>query len=108
MEEEIICIDGSFPSEWRALYLKYGVTTPEEGKMYTFREIIKNSTGSIGVLLNEIHNPKVPDLHPILGNTMREPDWNIKRFSHLNGTELTREEVIEMERQHNLLKHLNF
>lgn len=108
MENEVICVDGSFPADFITFYREHGVTIPQEGKMYSFREIIKNSRGTIGVLLNEIHNPKVPDMHPILGSTMREPDWKIQRFSNLDGSELTREQAIEMERQDKLLKPLNF
>lgn len=108
MENEVICVDGSFPSDYLSFYREHGVTTPVEGKMYSFREIIKNTRGTIGVLLNEIVNPKVPDPHPILGNTMREPDWKIERFSNLDGSELTREQAIEIERQDKIFKPLNF
>lgn len=109
MDEQIICIDGKFTSDQLAFWRQHNVSWPEQDKFYTVRELIpRNSEGNSALLLNEIKNPKVPIKHPILGVTQIEPNWNIRRFAHLNGAPLTVEEVKEMDRQHNLLKNLNF
>lgn len=108
MDQEVICVDAKFTSDQLAFWAQYGVVHPEQDKMYNIREFIKNSEGNAGFLLDEIHNPKVPIAHPILGTTMIEPYWNYKRFAHLDGTTLSIEEVKEWDRQYQLMKNLNF
>ena len=82
---EIICIDASFSSEALKFYDEFGVVTPEQDKLYTIRDVIINSNGKTGVLLEEIVNPKVPFKHPILGDAWNEPNWDINRFRTLQG-----------------------
>lgn len=106
--KEIICIDGGFTSDQIAFWTYHKVVWPEEGKMYAIRSIISNSNGDTGFLLEELVNPKIPIQHPILGVTMIEPYWHIRRFSHLNGDLITQEEAKEMDREYNLTKNLNF
>lgn len=108
MDEQIICIDDQFAPDFLAFYAQYGVVHPKEGKIYTPREVVKHSTGNIGLLLEELRNPEVPIIHPVLGSVMREPTWKISRFAHLNGTPLTKEEVKKWDRVYNLTKNLNF
>ena len=41
MTDSVLCCNDKFPPEFTELYEKYGVVTPKEGKLYTFRKIIK-------------------------------------------------------------------
>lgn len=66
-------------------YEKWGVITPSVDVMYTVRDVIINSSGETGILLEEIVNPKVPIIHPLLGTANMEPNWNLQRFRMLNG-----------------------
>lgn len=99
MTDSVLCCDDKFPPEFIELYKKYGVVTPKEGKLYTFRKIIKTLNGT-GVLLNELLNPDVPIIHP-MGKTTgtAEPSWSIKRFVNLDQSEITEKEVREAIRQ---------
>lgn len=109
MEEEIICVNGVFSPEQLEFWLKYKVIHPLQDGLYTIRELIyRNSEGNSGFLLNEINNPKIPIKHPILGVTMIEPYWDIKRFRRLDGTSFSKEDVKEMDKQKVLFKDLNF
>ncbi len=51
---EIICTDGKFSPEAIETYKKYGVSTPQQDKMYNIREVVKNTAGERGLLLEEI------------------------------------------------------
>lgn len=93
---EVLCVDGKFSSEALAFYEKHGVKTPQEDKIYTPRDAIKHSNGEIGILLEEIINPKVPVKHPILGVVEIEPTWAITRFRNLQGNILSSEEEREI------------
>lgn len=112
MDEEIICTDGKFPPDFIEFYAQYGVVTPSEGTLYSVREVIRHgmgvNAGQLGLLLNELKNPPVPIEVQPLGKTKREPTWSIKRFSHLDGSALTAEEVKEWDRVQYLTKSLNF
>jgi hypothetical protein len=88
---DVICVDGKFPEDAKQFWTKYGVVWPEQGKMYTIRDVIKNTNGDTGLLLEELVNPKVPIKHPILGWVQYEPNWNINRFSTLKGDAIDRE-----------------
>lgn len=99
MTDSVICINDIFPEEYEILYKQFNVITPKEGKLYTFRKIIKTLNGT-GVLLNELLNPDVPIIHPIGKATgMAEPSWSIKRFVNLDQSEITEEEIREAIRQ---------
>ena len=91
---DIICTNDTFTADQMMFFIEKGVKTPEKDKMYTVRDIIKASgNSSTGILLNEIHNPLVPVKHPILGQAMLEVNWNISRFSNLQGEVLTKEMI---------------
>ncbi|MEI6186934.1 MAG: hypothetical protein WCP46_00330 [Alphaproteobacteria bacterium] len=97
---EVICINGKFPPETVAFYTQYGVQSPKQDKIYNIRQVINHATkpgdgNKIGVLLEELKNPKVPVQNPILGETMMEPTFDIKRFSNLDGTEINEKELIK-------------
>lgn len=98
---DVICIDGQFSEEAKKFYLEHGVVWPTQDKMYTIREVVNTTIGETGLLLVELVNPKVPIVHPILGQVSYEPNWNIKRFSTLMGDAITKEtlsETIKMEK----------
>lgn len=98
MTDQILCCNDKFPPEFIELYKKYGVVTPTEGKLYTIRKIIKTLKG-IGILLNELHNPDVPIIHPfgrIKGTA--EPSWGLFRFVNLDQSEITEEEALQLLR----------
>jgi len=101
---ETICIDGSFTADTLEFYKKYGVSVPQQDKIYNFRDVINHASKTaggetIGVLLEEIINPNVPIYTPILGETWREPTFSIKRFAKLDGSEITKEEIKELSLQ---------
>lgn len=92
---DVICINSTFPSEWLDIYRKHGVIPPTKETLYTIRSARRHTTGRIGVLLEELVNPSVPMIHPILGKQWMEPTWAIERFRHLNNTPITEEEIRE-------------
>lgn len=90
---DIICIDDNFTPEQIADI----PNRPIKDKMYSIRDIVKSANG-IGLLLNEIHNPKT-------GWTMRggekftfEPNFAIRRFADLQQQPLTYEMVRETQK----------
>lgn len=93
---DIICTDGYFDSGAMKFYDKYGVIPPTEGTMYNIREVTKHTNGKTGITLEELKNPGVPFDHPVLGKIMKEPTWDIKRFSTLMGDEISREQIEEV------------
>lgn len=96
---DVICIDGNFSEEAKKRYRQYGVVWPEQDKMYSIREVIKTTTGETGLLLEELVNPKIPILHPILGSVEYEPNWHVRRFSTLQGDAITKETLSEIIKQ---------
>lgn len=101
---DIICVDDQFSPQQKQFFLANNVTTPNKDIVYTIRELIPLSidTKSIGFLLNEIQNPKVPIKHPLLGVVTVEPNWSSKRFTDLQGNELTQEilkEILDEQKQ---------
>ncbi len=87
---DIICIDDNFTPEQIADI----PNRPIKDKMYSIRDIVKSANG-VGLLLNEIENPKT-------GWTMRagekftfEPNFSIRRFANLEQMPLTYEMVKE-------------
>lgn len=107
-ENQVLCIDAKYEGDVLIFWRQYGVQYPQQDRIYTIRDIVKHSTGDVGLLLEEIVNPKVPIKHPILGVSQMEPTFHMRRFTHLDGIELTLEEVREMIRQDSLAKLLNF
>jgi len=87
---DLICKDGSFPQEALNFYAKHGVLTPEEGKMYTCREVVSHSIGKKGIRLEELVNPKVPVDTGIIKGSI-EPSWALNRFQTLAGEQVTAE-----------------
>lgn len=98
---DVICINDLFSVDTLEFYQKYGVTHPKRDKIYNIREVYKayvgNTSGEWGLLLQEIHNPKVPIAHPVLGVIEMEPNWALKRFATLAGEPLTAEYIKEVE-----------
>lgn len=96
---DVICTDGNFSEEAKKRYREYGVVWPEQDKMYSIREVVKTTTGETGLLLEELVNPKMPILHPILGSIEYEPNWHIRRFSTLQGDAITKESLKDIIKQ---------
>lgn len=82
---DVICVDGKFSKDALDVYAKYGIVTPVENSIYTVRDVIINSIGKTGILLEEIVNPKLPEVHSIGMVGSMEPNWNIDRFRTLSG-----------------------
>lgn len=96
--KDIICVDDNFLPQQKEFFLVNNVITPIKDIIYTIREVVPLSinTKSIGFLLNEIQNPKVLIKHPILGIIKVEPNWSSKRFTDLQGNELTQDMLQEL------------
>lgn len=92
---DIICTNDVFSSDKTSYFKKNGIETPTKDSLYTIRNVIVNSNGKTGLLLEEIVNPRIPILHPLFPGeiTMIEPNWDIKRFSTLLGDSLNIAEV---------------
>lgn len=93
---EVLCINGVFRSDVLAFWKEFGVKFPQEEKIYTIRNVIRNTNGEIGFHLQEIINPHVPIKHPIMGIAMMEPNFHHKRFTTLLGTDISQDELREM------------
>lgn len=93
---DVICVDGHFSEEAKKIYEKHGVVWPKQDSLYTIKEVIRTTTGETGLLLEELVNPKIPILHPILGTVLYEPNWHIRRFRTLQGEEITSEMLREV------------
>lgn len=93
---EIICINALFSSDTLEFFEKHGVITPELDSFYSVRDIIINSNGQTGILLNEIINPKISVEHPLLGIALMETNWNLRRFKNIDGTEI---DSIELQQE---------
>ena len=85
---DIICIDDNFTPEQMVDI----PNRPIKDSIYSIRDVVKSANG-IGLLLNEIENPKT-------GWTTRngmkftfEPNFNINRFANLQHLPLTYEMV---------------
>lgn len=91
---EVIYINDNYPLQVLAWYQKNGIQRPVLNKIYSIRDLIKSSVfEKTGVLLNEVVNPKIGITHPILGRVFMEPNFNIERFTDLQGNKLTKEEI---------------
>lgn len=93
---EVICIDGNFSAEQLDFYNAHGVVVPKKDSLYNIRNVIKNSSGGVGLLLEELVNPLIPIKHSILGISNMEPNWNINRFRKLSGEDVLYDEVVEL------------
>lgn len=92
---DIICINDHFSQDLELYFQKYGIIKPIRDKVYTIREIVKNTVGEKGVLLEELINPPTPSISPLTGfKGMREQDWKLSRFRTLSG-DLINEEMIK-------------
>lgn len=83
---EIICVNDLFTTDTLEIYEKYGISTPVLDSMYNVRDVIINSNGMTGFLLEEIINPHIPITHPLIGKMTMEPNFHVDRFRYLNGT----------------------
>ena len=92
---QVICVDDVFPIEALEVYKKYGVKTPVIDTIYTIRSMTTHTSGKIGVLLNEIVNPKIEAPHPVLQTVFIEPTWNLERFRTLMGHPPKKAEIQE-------------
>lgn len=91
---DVICIDSTFSSEVLQFYEKHGVVTPMKDSLYTIRDVIINSNGKTGLLLEEIVNPKIPINHDLMQSVvMFEPNWDINRFRNLDNSAINVSEV---------------
>jgi len=93
MRGEVIYVNDKYPAEQIMWFIEKGIQRPIEGQIYTVRELVKPSAkAGMGVLLNEIVNPKVMLYHPIMGTDVAiEVSWNLNRFRTLTGEVLTKE-----------------
>ena len=90
---DIICIDDSFSP----IQIAEIPNRPVKDKMYTIRDIVKSANG-IGLLLNEIHNP---NNGWVVRDGMKftfEPNFNVRRFSDLEGLPLNYEKIKSVEK----------
>lgn len=94
---EIICINDKFSPEWEAYFLLNAIKTPVADKLYTIREVVPNTVGETGLLLNEVVNKLVPKTSPATGfKGMAEQNWAISRFTDLKGMPLSKETIAEL------------
>lgn len=100
---DVICINDSYSKEQLDFFAQHGVNYPKKDKLYTVREICKNSDGSKAIRLVEIINPTVPLKY---WGTVKylEPNFAIKRFTNLLGKPLSKEEIEEFINEEKLIK----
>lgn len=90
----VLCIDDKYAADFLAYYKKWGVVVPKKGVTYTVRDAIKHHNGKVGLLLEEIINPKVPINDPLTGDRLAEPTFHIIRFVDLFGNPLNAKEIV--------------
>lgn len=101
---EVLCHNGKFSPQVLEFYKLNGISYPTEGKIYGIREVRReygkvDNEDNVGILLDEILNPKVDTYHPVLGTIKIEPSFSIKRFSTLHGDAITKETLSEIIKQ---------
>ncbi len=101
-DDNLICVNDSFPNDYLEFYIKHNVKIPKEGKIYTCRDFSRNSEGNMEILLNELINPEVPIKHKVLNIAFKEPAWKSSRFTTLLGEVITEEMLLEMKKEANL------
>jgi len=87
---DIFCVNDNFTPEQMADI----PNRPIKDKMYTIRDVVKSANG-VGLLLNEVHNPKNGW---VVRDGMKftfEPNFNINRFSDIHGGLLSYDMVRE-------------
>ena len=80
------CIDSKFTTE----QLEKIPNRPQKGNHYMIREIIELGH-LVGVLLEEVRNPRVAKLNGIA----IEPNFNIERFREIEGLDDLYDELVE-------------
>lgn len=99
---ELLCIDGTFSSQQQAII----PNRPEEGKIYTIREIfrVRKGTGwKFAVHLMEIENPLLQD-----GEFMFEPSFKIERFAKLDQSPINSLELYREWKKIKRLEKINY
>lgn len=91
--KEVVCIDDVYSADTLAFWALHGVQHPRKDGLYNVAEVVRHTTGDIGVRLEEIQNPLVPIMHPILGKQMLNVSFSIKRFRTLIGDSISKEEI---------------
>ena len=86
------CVNENFPPE----SFQFINNFPKKKNYYTVREIVEYNNGKIGLLLEEITNPILPNLNV-------EPTFNISRFKILDIPEYITELI---EETNNVLLYL--
>ncbi len=94
---ECICINDSYDNPTLTFWEVHGVKHPLQDKLYTIGSKKLHTIGKVGVTVYEIHNPKVPIEHPILGPIMMDVTFNIDRFRTLSMKKITKEELENIE-----------
>lgn len=84
--KQVICIDDKYPPEASLFYIERNINIPILHEFYTPRQIIRHTTGAIGLRFEELINDEVLIKHPILNEILYEPTWNINRFRNLDGS----------------------
>lgn len=87
---DLICIDDKYTDEQIAVI----PNRPEINQVVTFRADRRTREGDVGILLNEINNPKIPGV----AGMMFEPGFASRRFRTLSGGEVTRSMIKEASR----------
>ena len=85
---EVICINDSFITE----SIIRIPNRPIAGSIYTIRDVINYLNGKVGFLLEEIFNPELEDG---FGIGTFEPSFSRDRFTKLDGTEITEQDLRE-------------
>jgi len=98
---EVLCNNGVFSPQQMELFNRYGIQVPVENNIYNIRDVIKPSgKAGTGLLLEELVNPLIPLMHPILGKKVpMEPNWKIERFSTLSEEPLSREDIESIKQE---------
>lgn len=94
--DQLICIDASYEPLLLDFWGKHGVNYPKLNELITVREVVRHTTGETGIRTNEYLNPTVP-VNGYLGTLEMEPSFHIRRFAHLNGDMVTKEEIKEFK-----------
>ena len=98
----MICTDANFSEGYLKWAAENKLTLPVQDKLYTVRAVIKHSINrdnSVGLLLEEIHNPVV-EIYISDTQSMGidiEPTFSIKRFTTLLGLPLIQEKEVYEE-----------
>lgn len=92
--DQLICINANYTPDQLKFWELHGVNYPKLDQLVTVREVIRHISGDTGIRTNEYMNPTVP-IKSAVGVVNIEPSFHIKRFAHLNGDAVTKEEIRE-------------